>query len=310
MVEGGQGRYVDCPLVVNGVTEERPGTYVTTDLTDRAIAFLRDQRGGTPFCLFLGHKAVHHQFIPPRDVIGRYDDARVDLPPESFSAQTFLDRNVWEGASGRLDVAYRRYLETLYALDREIGRLVDEIDRLGLRERTMVVYVTDNGYSWGEHTLTGKRWATEENMRMPCIVRWPGTVPAGTTVDALALNLDLAPTVVDAARLPVPAEMQGRSWAPLLGGLGRARAAAAWREDFRYEYFEDYPYQVPAHDALRTDRWLYVEYERGFSPALYDIEADPRTQDDLAGTSVFAREAPTLAARLRELRAATPGAAQ
>lgn len=298
-VEEGQGVYVDCPLVIDGIDTPRPGTYVTTDLTNYAIDWLKQQESGQPFCLYLAHKAVHHQFVPPPDLLGTYDSVDLsNLPPEAFSLETLLDRNVWEGTAGRLETAYRRYCETLLGLDREIGRLLQSLDQLGLAENTLVIYTTDNGYSWGEHVLTGKRWAYDENIRLPFITRWPQGIPdPGSTRTQPILNIDLAPTLLDLAGVPRPASMQGLSLAPLLRDQ-----PTAWRDEIYYQYFEDFPYQVPASQAVRTDDWLYIEYERGLPPELYDLHADRRELHNLAEDPAFQVPLSHMAARLADLQ--------
>ena len=301
--EEGQGQYEDCPLLVNGEMVERPNTYITTDLTDLAIEWIDAQPAGQPWCLYLAHKAVHHPFTPPADLAGTYANVSVEnLPPESFAFMSLMDRNIWEGTQGRLDVLYRRYCETLLGLDREIGRLVDHIDATGARDNTYVIYSSDNGYSWGEHVLTGKRWPYEENTRVPLIVTGPG-VPGGQQLNELIINADFAPTLTDwgsAAGLPAA---QGRSLADLLtaGGSATGTTAPTWRSDFLYEYFPDYPYQVPGLQAVRTDGWLYAEFDRGLAPQLYDVATDPRTQNDLI--DVDPTRAAELASRLGQLRA-------
>ena len=295
-IEEGQGVYRDCPLIVDGVETPRPGTYVSTDLTDYALQWLEESDDGRPFCLVVAHKAVHHEFEPPDDLLGTYDDVAIDLPDEAFTYQTLLDRNVWEGTAGRLQTSYRRYCETLLGMDREIGRLLEAIEPVA--GNTAVIYTSDNGYSWGEHVLTGKRWAYDDNIKVPFIVRWPdGVAAAGTVKDEPVLNADIAPTLLDIAGVPVPASMQGRSIAPLLRGED-----VAWRDEVFYEYFADFPYQVPPSQAVRTDRWLYVEYDRGLSPELYDTAADPEQQVNLAEDPAYAATRQELAQRLAELR--------
>ena len=297
-VEEGQGIYRDCPLVIDGVQTQRPGTYISTDLTDLALQWLAEGSAddGRPFCLVVAHKAVHHEFEPPDDLLGTYDDVAIDLPDEAFTYQTLLDRNVWEGTAGRLQTSYRRYCETLLGMDREIGRL---LDGLGPElDDTVVVYTSDNGYSWGEHVLTGKRWAYDDNIKVPFIVRWPaGIAEPGAVLDAPVLNADIAPTLLDVAGLPIPASMQGRSVVPLLRG-----EQTPWREDVFYEYFADFPYQVPPSQAVRTDRWLYVEYDRGLPPELYDTIADPDQLLDLADDPAYAATRQALSQRLADLR--------
>ena len=295
-IEEGQGVYRDCPLIIDGVETARPGTYVSTDLTDYALQWLAESDDGRPFCLVVAHKAVHHEFEPPDDLLGAYDDVAIDLPDEAFTYQTLLDRNVWEGTAGRLQTSYRRYCETLLGMDREIGRLLDAIDPVA--DNTVVVYTSDNGYSWGEHVLTGKRWAYDDNIKVPFIVRWPDGVAApGTVIDEPVLNADIAPTLLDIAGVPIPAAMQGRSIAPLLRG-----EPVEWRDEVFYEYFADFPYQVPPSQAVRTDRWLYVEYDRGLAPELYDTVADPAQQVNLAEDPAYAATRQDLSQRLADLR--------
>ncbi|MFM1965239.1 MAG: hypothetical protein RL134_964 [Actinomycetota bacterium] len=294
-IEEGQGVYRDCPLVIDGVETPRPGTYISTDLTDLALQWLAED-DGRPFCLVVAHKAVHHEFEPPDDLLGAYDDVAIDLPDEAFTYQTLLDRNVWEGTAGRLQTSYRRYCETLLGMDREIGRLLAAMEPVA--DNTVVVYTSDNGYSWGEHVLTGKRWAYDDNIKVPFIVRWPdGVASPGTVIDEPVLNADIAPTLLDIAGVPIPAAMQGRSIAPLLRG-----DAVEWRDDVFYEYFADFPYQVPPSQAVRTDRWLYVEYDRGLPPELYDTVADPDQLTNLADDPAYAVARQELGQRLAELR--------
>jgi N-acetylglucosamine-6-sulfatase len=188
---------------------------------------------------------------------------------------------------------YRHYCETLVGVDRALGRLLSELERLGLMEDTVIVYAGDNGYSWGEHAVNGKRWATEENMRIPFLVRAPGPGQPGRRLREMALNVDLAPTLLDLAGLSVPAAMEGRSLKPLLEG-----ERPAWRDAFVYEYFQDFPYNVPAHRALRAEQYLYVVYERGRDPELFDILADPRTRTNLIATPTGQAVLPRLQAQL------------
>lgn len=276
----GQGQYFDCPLIVNGVKTPRQGKYITEDLTDLAIDFVRRERNN-PFCLYLAHKAVHHQFLPPPDLAGIYRQASLrHLPREYYSFLVMANGSLWEGALFTLESNYRKYCECIAGLDREIGRLLREIEVQGLAQNTIVVYASDNGYSWGEHGRYGKRWATEENLRIPYVVRYPkGTIQPGRRSAEMVLNIDLAPTLLDLAGVPVPVGMQGKSLRPILENKNNS-----FRKSFLYEYFKDYPYNVPEHVAVRTDRFLYVEYEGGRKPALYDIRNDPRTKQNLVNT--------------------------
>lgn len=298
-IDEGQGVYTDCPLVIDGVDVERPGTYVSTDLTDLALEWLAEGDPQRPTCLVLAHKAVHHPFEPPADLRGAYDGVPLmPMPDEAFTWETLLDRNVWEGTAGQLEQVYRRYCETLLGLDREIGRVLDYVDASPRALNTVVVYTSDNGYSWGEHTLTGKRWAYDVTADVPLLVRWPrGIGTPGSVRDAPVLNIDLAPTLLDLASLPIPANMQGKSWGPLL-----ASDDPMWRSHVYYEYFADFPYQVPPHQAVRTAEWLYIEYERGLSPEMYARADDPRQATNRYGAPGTERIAGELSAALAEMR--------
>ena len=267
-VQAGQGRYFDCPLIMNGETVERPGTYITEDLTDLAIDFINDQ-GDRPFCLYLSHKAAHHQFLPPKDLDGIYSEVDISfLPDEYFSLQTMLDRNIWEGALGFMEKHYRNYNETLVGVDRELGRLVEALESRRLMENTVIIYAGDNGYSWGEHFLVGKRF--QVFLATFCLV-----------VDRLQI---LAYLFIERT----PAHLSA------IGDEG-----AAWRDAFVYEYFQDFPYNVPAHKALRTEQYLYVVYERGKEPELFDITRDPRTLENIIDTPTGRAALPDLRQKLK-----------
>lgn len=297
-IEEGQGVYTNCPLIIDGEEVDRPGTYVTTDLTDIALQWL-DDGDERPYCLFVGHKAVHHPFEPPADLLGVYDDVQLrDMPEEAFTWQTLMERNVWEGTAGRLESVYRRYCETLLGLDREIGRVLDYVDASPRADNTIVVYTSDNGYSWGEQTLTGKRWAYDVTAEVPLIVKWPaGIDDAGTLREAPVLNIDLAPTLLELAGVPAPADMQGKSWAPLLKADDEQ-----WRDAVYYEYFADFPYQVPPNQAVRTKDWLYIEYDRGLAPMLFNRKSDTDQREDLFGQPGTEEITATLAELLAQMR--------
>jgi arylsulfatase A-like enzyme len=119
----------------------------------------------------------------------------------------------------------RDYLATVQSLDDNIGRLLSFLDSSGLSNNTIVIYTSDQGFFLGDHGLFDKRFMYEESLRMPFLARWPGVIKAGTRSAAIAVNTDFAPTFLDAAGLPIPAGMQGRSLLPVV----RGRAPADWR---------------------------------------------------------------------------------
>ena len=108
----------------------------------------------------------------------------------------------------------KRYLRCVKGVDDNLGRLFDYLKEEGLWENTVIIYTGDQGFNLGEHDYIDKRWMYEESMRTPLVIRYPEGIPAGQVADALVLNLDTAPTLLDYAGLPVPAKMQGRSLRP------------------------------------------------------------------------------------------------
>jgi arylsulfatase A-like enzyme len=290
----GQGTYFDATFDVAGSPQATSG-WVDDATTDFAIEFLRQSRGG-PFLLVVGYKAPHgprrSSSLPERDR-DRYRD--VDLePPRNADALA-----PWQAPRARkrppgTGRGARAYFDLVSAMDRALGRLLDELDALGIADRTVVVFTGDNGYMLGEHGMVSKRSAYEASIRIPLLVRWPalGEGARKRAVDAPVLNLDLAPTLLELAGVDAPAALRGRSLRPLLAG-----EPVAWRQAFLYEYFAEPGFEVPTHLALRdVDAKLVVYPGHPEWTQLFDLAADPGETRDLARD-------PSRADRLRELRA-------
>lgn len=296
-IQAGQGRYWDCPLIEDGAERPSRKPYITEELTDLALEFIEKPRD-VPFCLYLSHKAAHHEFSPPPDLAHLYDDWKAPLPREADPWVTGTRGALWAGTLGHLESLYKNYARVIVALDREIGRLLQRLDELGLADNTVVIYAGDNGYFWGEHRLVDKRWAYEESIRIPFIVRHPAfAASAGRRAGQMVLNIDLAPSILEMARVAVPENMEGRSFLPVLES-GRARGRKAWL----YEYFREFPYNVPEIRAIRTERHIYMEYEGRRKPELYDLEEDPRQRTNLMGTPEGERLLPELKEMLEALK--------
>jgi N-acetylglucosamine-6-sulfatase len=295
---GGQGLYVDCPLVVNRREEPSRRRYIAEELTDRALAFVEAHRD-EPFVLYLSHKNVHYPFRPDDPEQGRYADAPFELPPDAEHDWIGMTRSQYVHIGLQpLSETVRQYAAAVTSMDRQIGRVLDAIDGWGLSERTLVLYTSDNGQLFGEHGLIDKRWAYEPSIRIPLLLRYPPLTGSGaTTLDAMVLNLDLAPTLLDLAELPVPDAMQGRSLLPLLGD-----PQAPWRDAFLYRYFFEAPYVTPTLEAVRTDRYKLVRYAHG-ETELFDLLDDPDEHRNLATNESRPEWATDLERRLTELRA-------
>jgi N-acetylglucosamine-6-sulfatase len=296
-VQGGQGRYFDCPLIVNGAETVARKRYVTEDITDYALEFIEKKREN-PFCLYLSHKAVHHQFLPPPELEHLYDNVDLKLPKEADQWVTMTNGNMFAGTFGPLQKHVRNYCETLVAMDQQIGRALEKLDEMGIANDTIVVYAGDNGYFWGEHRLVDKRWPYEEAIRIPFIVRYPALVrEPGRRANQMALNIDLAPTLMSLVDISIPRNMEGESLKPIL-----LNESVPGRKAWLYEYFKEFPYNVPAHNAVRTETHIYIEYAGRRRPEMYDIVRDPRQMNNLIGALEGERLWPELKRMLEELK--------
>jgi arylsulfatase A-like enzyme len=201
-----------------------------------------------------------------------------------------------------IDHEYQTRLESLQALDEGIGRIVETLAERGELENTYIVFTSDNGYHLGQHRfLNGKFQVYEEDIRVPLIIRGPG-VQAGATVEQMAVNIDLAPTMAQWGEATPDRVMDGQSLTPLLGG-GETQN---WREDFLVEIFRHLP---PSQNgdvilALRTEHELYVEYRSG-PRELYDLDSDPFQLQNVYATADPAHIA-ELSRRLAELAVTVP----
>jgi len=290
----GQGTYLPSKsgLNVNGVRVPQKG-YITDELTDYALRWLEQHPADKPFYLCVSHKAVHADFIPAERHKGRYANERFEKPatwnpaPGKESLRPMWvqnQRNSWHGVDfpyhSTLEIGdyYKRYCETLLAVDESISALLEHLRRRGLLESTLVLYMGDNGFAFGEHGLIDKRTAYEESMRVPMMMHCPELFKAGTTVNEVVANIDVAPSLLEAAGLQAPTHMQGRNMLPLARG-----ERIAWRDSLLYEYYweRNFP-QTPTTHAMRGDRYKYIRYHGIWDiDELFDLQADPLEANNL-----------------------------
>jgi arylsulfatase A-like enzyme len=179
---------------------------------------------------------------------------------------------------------YQRYMQDYLAcvqsVDDNVGRLLDYLKQSGLERDTIVVYTSDQGFFLGDHGLYDKRFMYEESLRMPFLVRWPAAVRPGSATDALALNVDFAPTFLEAAGAAVPASMQGRSLVPVLRGA----APADWRTAIYYRYYHDPGHHdTRAHYGVRTATHKLIHFWKKGQWELFDLRRDPQELRNLYG---------------------------
>jgi len=197
---------------------------------------------------------------------------------------------------------YQRYLKdylaTARSLDRNIGRLLDYLDKSGLSKNTVVIYASDQGFYLGEHGWFDKRFIYEESLRTPFVIRYPGVTKPGTTIPQLMVNIDWAPTILDMAGVPAPAEMQGASFLHLLKGDTKS-----WRKAAYYHYYEfPQPHHVYPHFGIRTEKYTLVRfYDQTNTWELYDLQKDPQEMHNLYGQAAYKQVTADLKQQLRQL---------
>jgi len=201
---------------------------------------------------------------------------------------------------------YQRYLHDylgcIKAVDESVGRLLKFLDDEDLTAETIVVYSSDQGFYLGEHGWFDKRWIFEESLRVPLLVRWPGVIKPGSTTASLVSNIDFAETFLEAASLPAPLEMQGRSLLPLLKG----NTPRDWRTSFYYQYFEyPKPHHVRPHHGVVTDRYKLIRFDGPDLDdwELFDLEKDPREVRSVYSDPAYATIMADLKRELERLRA-------
>lgn len=173
----------------------------------------------------------------------------------------------------------RDYMSTAASLDRNIGYTLDYLDKNNLTENTIIIYLSDQGFYMGEHGWFDKRWIYEESFRTPMVMRYPGKVKAGTVSDRFVMNLDIAPTILDAAGLPVPKDIQGQSMLPTLKDETNKGRAVLY-----YHYYENGEHSVSPHFGIRTKRYKLIRfYKRVKGWELYDLQADPQEMHNIYG---------------------------
>jgi len=177
-------------------------------------------------------------------------------------------------------------------IDEGLGRVLDHLDKSGQATNTLVIYTSDNGFYLGEHGWYDKRFMYEPSLRVPLLIRFPRLAKPGQVSPAMAMNIDHAPTILAAAGLPIPAQMQGKSLVPVITG----KPPATWRKSIYYHYYENSwaeritsadlasdptfayltPHRVTPHRGVRTHRYKLIDYytDRGYKE-LFDLKDDP-----------------------------------
>lgn len=301
--------------------EDGKRIHVTQKNEKDALEFLRDRPTDKPFCLTLAFFATHAedanplQFLPQPESMSLYEDVEIPVPvnateeswkrlPEFFDERN-EGRNRWHW---RFDTPekYQTMMKNYYRLATEVdatcGRILAQLKKEGVLDNTLVIFTTDNGYYHAEHGLADKWYPHEESIRVPLVIHDP-RMPSerkGETRDDFTLNVDLAPTILAAAGIAAPAEMQGRDIAPLY----LASEKPEWREEFFYEHaiIRNSTF-IPASEALVRKGWKYFYWPDFEREQLFDMTADPHEENDLVNNPEHAGKLAEMRKRFLELKA-------
>lgn len=317
-----KGRYVPQVsrdgLNVNGERVPQEG-YITDVLTDYATDWLEGRSGDKPWMLYLSHKAVHADFLPANRHAYSYEKETFEKPVTWFdNPELFRDVPLWvqnqrNSRHGvefayytNLDIGtyYKRYCETIRAIDDSTGAVLKALEDRGELDNTVILFMADNGFLFGERGLIDKRNAYDASVRIPMLLRYPKGVKGGQTLTEVVANIDVAPTMLDFAGVEAPEYMDGRSMKPLVSG-----ESDEWRDYLLYEYYweRNYPHTPTTH-AVLGERFKYIRYHGVWDvDELFDLEKDPEERINLINDPEYAETVERLNQRLFELMEETDG---
>ncbi len=329
----GQGKYFDTEWNVNGAGSKAIPGYYTHIVTDMAMDWLNRDHGGKPWLLMIGHKAPHSFYIPEPKYSNAFANVWIPYPESAFHLEdkpAWIKERLytWHGIYGPLfewrkqfpddrseavkDFANmtRAYWGTILSVDDSVGRLVAELGRRGELDRTLIVFMGDNGLLNGEHGMVDKRTMHEPSIRIPMIMRYPGLTPAaagGKAIEQQVLTVDVAPSILELCAAPALKGIDGKSFVKMV-----QRGDHSWRKSwfYYYNYEKQFPY-TPNVRGVRTDQWKYIHYPHGdgkpdrHKAELYNIEFDPGEEHNLIDKPKYAGVVKDLQKELVRLMKAT-----
>ena len=190
------------------------------------------------------------------------------------------------------------YLRTIQSVDDNVGRLMEYLKEKGLDKNTIVIYTSDQGFYLGEHGWFDKRFMYEESYRTPLIVRWPDVIKSGSINNDLVMNLDLGETLLDAAHIKIPADLQGKSMLPVWQG----KTPDDWRKYVYYHYYESGgEHNVAKHVGVRSDRYKLIYYYENNDWELYDLQKDPNELNNVYNNPDYTQIQQNLKKELNQL---------
>lgn len=307
----------------NATDESGDPTHLTRLMGDQALEFIETTETDTPFALSISFKAPHaeneniHWSLFDPAYSDQYEGAQFEQPlaaealyfqhfPESFT-QGNEARERYQARMGTPTLAQESlegYYRLVYGIDRAVSRIVQKLEAAGLMDNTVIILSSDNGMYLGEYGFSGKWYGSDPSIHVPLLIFDP-TQQQGSQHEEIALNIDIAPTILDYAGIEIPSSMQGRSLRPLVEGT----ATIPWRSDFLYEHLwnSGSGYYIPSTEGVVNDTAKYMRYFMNFDNSqlvfeeLYRADENMHEINNLAGQGDAAALQQDLEARLQTL---------
>lgn len=280
------------------VEKEYPG-YITDNITNLAIKGIEEMKKKGPFMMMVQYFSDHRPFDPPHKYEHIYDNVRIPEPStfwDNYENRSAAARESHQRIADMMDFnppkdlterqrkewnyqqLMKRFLGTLKAQDDDIGKLLDYLDKSGLSKNTIVIFTGDHGFFLGDHGWFDKRFAYEQALKVPWLIRYPNVIKPGSVSDSMVVNIDNAPTILDLAHVSVPSDMQGKSLVPIFKG----KTPESWRHAMYFHYYEFAPphWAMPSY-GIRTERYKLIYYYTINEWELFDLKKDPDEMDNL-----------------------------
>lgn len=298
--------------------------HVTEIAGDRAIEFLKSQTQEEPFCLQVSFNAAHAEdsdkkahFPWPKSVDGLYDNIKMPEPkynsPSIYEAHPDFIKDSFNRVRyfWRWDTPekYQRNLRSYYrmitGLDNTMGRVLAELEKLGFKDNTVVIFSGDNGYYMAQRGLAGKWSHYEESLRVPLVISDPRSKSKSKTVEQFALNIDIPATILDLANVSKPKTMQGVALTEFVDG----KNPNDWRTEFFCEHLMHVPGKIPKWEGIHTDGFIYARYFEQVPQYeyLHDLTKDPDQLTNFATDPAYAEKLKELSSACNKLRDAYGG---
>jgi N-acetylglucosamine-6-sulfatase len=280
-------------------------------LNDKAIDFIH-ANNDKPFFLMLNFYSPHQTFLfaeRHKNLFKEYTDEFQPYNPPNYFEEDLSDKPAWlisheQPEPSRAEGIYQRILRSLASVDESVGNVVRALEEEGIRDNTLIIFMSDNGYALGDHGLIGKACPYEACLHVPFVVSYPDKISASRVDSNMVLNIDIAPTLTDLVGAPSISEFDGQSFLPLLDD-----PTFNWRDGFLFEQYQDdgdgeeqsMTSLVPPFFGFQTSKWKYVEYETG-EKELYDLQADPYELNNLSDQPGYEDVMTNLHERIEEAR--------